>query len=124
MSELIYKDESYKIVGVLFEVYNNLGSGFSEIVYKDAIEYEFNTRNIKYEREKEYNVSYKDIILPHKFYADFIVYDKIILELKCAKEINKKHISQCINYLKVSNNKLAILANFHKDFLQHKRVIF
>jgi len=123
MSELLYKDESYDTVGVLFEVYNNLGSGFSEIVYKDAIEYEFRNRNIKFEREKEYSVTYKDTILSHKFYADFIVNDKIILEIKCAKAIDDKHTSQCLNYLKVSKNKLAILANFNKDYLQHKRIV-
>jgi GxxExxY protein len=123
MPNILYKDESYAIVGVLFEVYNNLGSGFSEIVYKDAIEYEFKIRNISYEREKEYSVRYKDTILSHKFYADFVVNDKIILEIKCSDGIHDKHISQCLNYLKVSDNKLAILANFHKDNLQHKRII-
>lgn len=123
MTNILYKDESYAIVGVLFEVYNNLGSGFSEIVYKDAIEYEFRVRNIPFEREKEYSVTYKETILPHKFYADFIVYDKIILELKCTESIHDKHISQCLNYLKVSNNKLAILSNFHKNELQYKRIV-
>lgn len=123
MSDLLYKSESYDIVGVLFEVYNNLGSGFSEIVYKDTIEYEFKTRNIPFEREKEYCVKYKDTILSHKFYADFIFYNKIILEIKCSDGIHDKHISQCLNYLKVSDNKLAILANFHKNYLQHRRII-
>ena len=123
MTNLIYKDESFAIVGVLFEVYNNLGSGFSEIVYKDAIEYEFKSKNILFEREKEYSVAYKDTILSHKFYADFIVNDKIILEIKCAENIHDKHIAQCINYLKVSKNKLAILANFQKNYLQHKRIV-
>lgn len=96
---------------------------FPEIVYKDAIEYEFNAKNISYQREKEYSVKYKDTILPHKFHADFIVFNKIILELKCAKGIDKKHISQCLNYLKVSNNRLAIIGNFNKDTLQYKRVV-
>ncbi|SFD32409.1 GxxExxY protein [Algibacter pectinivorans] len=123
MTDLLYKSESYSIVGILFEVYNNLGSGFSEIVYKDAIEYELKEKNIPFEREKEYAVKYKDTILSHKFYADFIIYDKIILEIKCSEAIHNKHISQCLNYLKVSNNKLALLANFHKDYLQHKRII-
>lgn len=123
MSDLLYKDESYEIIGVLFEVYNNLGSGFSEIVYKDAIEYEFKTRNIEFEREKEYRVTYKDTILSHKFYADFVVNDKIILELKCSESIHNKHISQCLNYLKVSNNRLAILANFQNDSLEYKRIV-
>lgn len=123
MSNILYKEESYKIVGILFEVYNNLGSGFSEIVYKDAIEYELKQNNIIYEREKEYKVHYKDTILQHKFYADFVIFNSIILEIKCVESLNDKHLSQCINYLKVSKNRLAILANFHKDFLDHKRII-
>jgi GxxExxY protein len=123
MSNILYKNESYSIVGVLFDVYNNLGSGFSEIVYKDALEYEFNDLNIPFEREKEFKINYKEIILPHKFYADFVVFDKIILEIKSIENLHDKHIAQCINYLKVSNCKLAILANFHKDFLDHKRIV-
>jgi GxxExxY protein len=123
MSNILYKDESYVIVGVLFEAYNNLGSGFSEIVYKDAIEYEFKKLNIPFQREKEFSVSYKEIILKHKFYADFVVFDKIILEIKSVENIHDKHIAQCLNYLKVSDCKLAIIANFHKDLLDHKRII-
>ena len=123
MSKIIYKNESYKIIGVLFEVYNNLGSGFSEIVYKDALEYEFKYLNIEYQREKEYVVNYKEIVLKHKFYADFIIFDKIILEIKSMKNLHDKHFTQCINYLKVSKCKLAILANFREDYLEHKRII-
>lgn len=123
MSNIIYKNESYDIVGVLFDVYNNLGSGFSEIVYKDAIEYEFKNLNIPFQREKEYHVNYKDTVLKHKFYADFVVFDKIILEIKSVENIHDKHIAQCINYLKVSGNRLALLANFHKDLLDYKRIV-
>jgi len=123
MANIIYKDESYLIVGCLFEVYNNLGSGFSEIVYKDAIEYEFRLNNIPFEREKEFTVNYKDVTLKHKFYADFVVFNKIILEIKSTDNLNDKHVSQCINYLKVSKFKLAILTNFHKDLLDHKRIV-
>lgn len=124
MSTLIYKDESYSIVGVLFEIYNQLGSGFSEIVYKDALEYEFKSLNIPFEREKEFKVSYKNITLPHKFYVDFVVFDKIILEVKSCDNLHDKHFAQCINYLKVSKLKLALLANFHKDLLDHRRIIY
>ena len=123
MTEIIYKHESYAIVGALFEVYNNLGSGFSEIVYKDALEYEFRKREIPFKREKEYSVAYKDIILPHKFYADFVIDNKIILEIKAVEDLHDKFISQCINYLKVSSCRLAILANFHKDLLDHRRIV-
>ncbi len=72
MTNLIYREESYLIIGKCFEVYNNLGPGFLEIVYKDALEYEFRKAKIPFEREKEYKVHYKNEILPHKFYADFL----------------------------------------------------
>ena len=123
MTQIIYKEESFQIMGILFDVHNNLGGGFSEIVYKDALEYEFKKLNIPFEREKEYEVHYKDIILNHKFYADFVVYDTIILELKSCKKLDSKHIAQCINYLKVSSNKLAILVNFNNKSLEYKRVV-
>ncbi|WP_179008434.1 GxxExxY protein [Winogradskyella forsetii] len=123
MSKIIYKDESYAIIGALFDVYNNLGSGFAEIVYKDAIEYEFRCRDIPFEREKCYIVNYKDIVLKHKFYADFVVFDKIKLELKTVELLTDKHLARCINYLKVSECKLALLINFHRDFLDHKRIV-
>ena len=123
MSELIYKKESFAIIGVLFDVYNNLGSGFSEIVYKDALEYEFKQLEIPFIREKQYNVNYKDIILKHNFYADFVIYDKIILEIKSVESFHDKHLSQCINYLKVSKCKLALLANFHERSLDYKRIV-
>lgn len=123
MTDILYKDESYKLVGILFEVHKQLGKGFSEIVYKDALEYEFKNSSILFEREKEYSVAYKNIILKHKFYADFIVFDKIILEIKSCKSLNDEHLSQCLNYLKVSKNKLAILANFNNNSLEYKRII-
>lgn len=123
MSNIVYKDEIYNIMSALFEVYNNLGSGFLEIVYKDALEYEFKRLKIPFVREKEYHVHYKDTVLKHKFYADFVLFDKIILEIKCSESIHEKHIAQCLNYLKVSDNKLAILANFQKDRFQYKRIV-
>lgn len=123
MANILYKEESYSIVGVLFEVYNNLGSGFSKIVYKDAPEYEFQQRNIIFEKEKEYSIMYKNFTLPHKFYADFVVQDKIILEIKSVENLHDKYFAQCINYLKVSGCRLAILANFHKYLLDHRRII-
>ncbi|HMR58198.1 MAG TPA: GxxExxY protein, partial [Cyclobacteriaceae bacterium] len=73
-----YQEKTYLLNGIAMEVHRILGRGFLEIVYKDALEYEFKNRKIKYEREKEYLIAYKDTILPHKFYADFVVFDKII----------------------------------------------
>jgi GxxExxY protein len=123
MSIYLYEDETYKIIGALMEVHKNLGKGFSEIVYKDAFEYELKEINFTFEREKEYLVHYKNIILNHKFYADFVVLDKIIIEIKSTDSLHEKHISQCLNYLHVSGHRLAILANFNKTSLEYKRII-
>ncbi|NOY76714.1 MAG: GxxExxY protein [Calditrichaeota bacterium] len=122
--ELIYQDESYKIIGICMEVHKNLGKGFLEIVYKDALEYEFKNAGIEFEREKEYIVRYKDIVLPHKFFADFIVFNKIILEVKSVSAITDEHIAQTLNYLKVSGLKLGLLINFGELSLRFKRIIF
>jgi GxxExxY protein len=105
------------------EVHNHLGAGFLEIVYKDALEYEFRKANIPFEREREYLVNYKGIILPHKFYADFVVFDKIILEIKGVSSLKEEFIAQCINYLKVSGCKLALLVNFGELKLNYKRIV-
>jgi len=123
MPDYLYEDDTYKIIGALIEVHKNLGKGFSEIVYKDAFEYELKKINFSFEREKEYLVHYKDIILNHKFYADFVVLDKILIEIKSTDSIHEKHISQCLNYLHVSGHRLAILVNFNKSSLEYKRII-
>jgi len=123
MTDIYYRRESFIIVGRLYEVYNQLGTGFSEIVYKDAIEHEFKMHDIPFEREKEYCVKYKDVILKHKFYADFVVMDKIILEIKTVEQLSDVHLNQCINYLKISGHKLAILANFKGEGLGYKRIV-
>ncbi len=123
MEKIIYKEESYQIIGKCMEVHNNLGAGFLEIVYKDALELEFQKANIPYEREKMYEVNYKGIILPHKFYADFVVFNKIILEVKGVSGISDEFIAQSLNYLKVSSNQLALLVNFGELKLNYKRIV-
>ena len=123
MSTIIHKDESYQIIGICIEVHNNLGPGFLEIVYKDAIEYEFKKANIPFEREKEYSVNYKGVILPHKFYSDFVVFDKIILEVKAVSRITDKFTAMGINYLKVSEQKLTLIVNFGELKLNSKRIV-
>ena len=123
MTDLIYKEESFQIIGKCFEIHNNLGPGFLEIVYKNALEYEFRNADIPFEREVEYEVNYKDIILPHKFYADFMVFDKIILEVKGVSGLADEHIAQTINYLKVSGTKLGLLVNFGELKLNFRRLI-
>lgn len=105
------------------EVYNSLGYGFLEIVYKDALEFEFKSNDIPYNREVQYHVNYKDIVLKHQFYADFVVFDSIILEIKSVDSIHDEFVAQAINYLKVSHNKLAIIVNFGKSRLEFKRIV-
>ena len=120
---IIYKEESYQIIGICMEIHNYLGCGFSEIVYKDALEIEFKNAGINFEREKRYDVEYKGIILQHQFYADFVVFDKIILEIKGKSEISDSDLAQAINYLKVSENKLALIINFGEEKLNYKRIV-
>ncbi|OFY85165.1 MAG: NADH:ubiquinone oxidoreductase [Bacteroidetes bacterium RIFCSPLOWO2_12_FULL_35_15] len=115
--------ESYEIIGICMEVHRILGKGLLEIVYKDAIEYELKKRNISYQREKKYEVEYKGIILPHYFYADFIVFDKIILEIKAQKGIVDEHYNWVINYLAISKCPLGLIVNFGDNSLITKRVI-
>ena len=117
------KNENYEIVGFCMEVHRILGPGLLEIVYKDALEIEFKSNNIPYEREKQYNVEYKGIILQHKFYADFVVYDDIILEVKSVKEISNDHLAQTLNYMKLADTPIGIIANFQNKSLVHKRLI-
>lgn len=115
--------ESGIIIGIAFEVHNILGKGFLEIVYKDAMEFELQRRNVAYAREKEYKIHYKGIILPHKFFADFVVFDQIILEIKAKDGIAEEHYAQTLNYLKVSGCKLGLILNFGETGLKIKRMI-
>ena len=105
------------------EVHRELGSGFSEIVYKDALEHELRLRGICFEREREFQVYYKGILLPHKFYADFIVDETIILEVKTVSSLQKEHLEQTINYLCVSGLNLGLLVNFRSNSLEYKRLV-
>lgn len=122
MENFPFKVKIYKILGLCMEVHNNLGHGFLEIVYKDALEFEFKRNQIPYEREKEYPVNYKGILLPHRFFADFIVFEKIILEVKGVNGIHDEHVAQAINYLKVSKNEVALVVNFGEPKLTFKRI--
>lgn len=123
MVDLIYKEEAFEIIGICMEVHRILGKGLLEIVYKDALEYEFKKREIPYAREKEFPVRYKDVILPHTFYADFVVREKAILEIKAKSSYSKEDIAQTINYLRLSNSRLGLLVNFGTSSLEHKRIV-
>jgi GxxExxY protein len=117
------EEETYKIIGICMEVHRNLGPGLLEIIYKDAIEIELKENSIFFEREKEFIIEYKGKILPHKFYADFVVNGDIILEIKAVKELSNEHTAQILNYIKLANSEIGLLVNFQTKSLQHKRFV-
>jgi GxxExxY protein len=124
MADIILKEESYKIIGLCMEVHTQLRMGFKEIIYKDALEIEFKTHNIPFAREKQFKIEYKGVILPRKYPADFVVYDKIILEVKATPLIINNFVARTINYLKTSGLQLGIIANFGENSFTSKRVVF
>ena len=123
MGELIYKDEAFKIIGCCMEVHRELGKGHGEVIYKDALEIEFQRQGIPFKREQEFKLTYKGVILPHKYFADFVVMDKIILEAKAIECLTDSHVKQTLNYLAASKLKLGLLVNFGEDSLNYKRVV-
>lgn len=124
MTEILYKEESYKIIGACMEVHKELGSGFFEAVYQEALEKEFKMQNIPFEREYEINIYYKDELLKKKYFADFICYNKILIELKALSALAGEHEAQVLNYLKATNYKLGLLINFGEQSLIYKRLVY
>ncbi len=123
MAEIIYENESYKIIGACIEVHKELGCGFLEAVYREALAIEFRNHGIPFEQEKSVDIYFKSIKLNKKYIADFICYDKIVLELKALSKITTEHESQLLNYLKATGLKLGILINFGEKSLKYKRLI-
>ncbi len=120
--KVIYPDESFNIIGAALEVHKTIGCGFTEPIYQDAFEIELQERGIPYQREKFLPVLYKGKPLTKYFRADFVCYDKIIVELKAVSDFSEEHYLQVYNYLKASGYKLGLLVNFGKKSLEHKRI--
>lgn len=123
MSDLIYPKEAYLITGLCMQIHRILGFGLAEIVYKDALTYELGEEEILFEREKKYEIIYKNIILPHFYFADFLAMNKIIIEIKAKSGIANEDIAQTVNYLKISGCKLGLIFNFGKPRLEVKRIV-
>lgn len=121
---LLFKEESFQIVGAAMEVHKTLGCGFLEPVYQEALEKEFAIRDLPFNAQFPLRIRYKDIFLQKTYIADFIAYDKIIVELKAVDELNNTHTAQVLNYLKATNFHLGILLNFGSTSLQSKRILF
>lgn len=123
VNDILFKDESYKIIGACMAVHHELGNGFLEAVYQEALEIEFQLRQIPYEREVELEIFYKDQILEKKYQADFICFNEIIIELKALSALESSHKSQVINYLKATDLQLGLLINFGQASFVSQRVI-
>jgi len=118
---LRFEEETYQIIGAAMKVHSELGPGFSEKVYQEALAIELSERNIPYVREKEIHAVYKGVELQATFIPDFVCYDKIVVELKAVRELEDVHRSQAINYAKVGGYKLALLINFGRSSLDKER---
>lgn len=117
-------DRTYQIIGAAMEVHKNLGGGFLEVIYGDALEQEFLARGIPYEREKELHIYYKDKVLPHHYKPDFICYGSVIVELKAIDHLTSENQAQIINYLAATRCKVGLLLNFGKISLEKRRFVF
>ena len=123
VSNYYLKDESYEVIGCCMEVHTQLGSGFLEAVYQEALTLEFAEAEIPYFEQAELQIKYKGNYLEKTYVADFICFDEIIVELKAVKELSDIHYAQLLNYLKATGLKLGLLINFGSKSLQYKRVI-
>ncbi len=123
VANLLLGEETYRIIGLCMDIHNILGFGFREIVYKDAMEYEFKKIGLPYVREKPYLIPYKDIILPRTYDADFLAYDSVLLEVKARSFIHEDFLTQTRNYLKASGLQLGLILNFGEPSFKFKRVI-
>jgi len=123
MSDLLYKDEVFKLVGHCIEIHDEIGKGQDEVLYKDAFTVELQHAQIPFARERKYEVTYKRVILPHHYFADFVVWDKILFEAKAVERLIEVHVKQVLNYLAASKLELGLLVNFGADSLEWKRVV-
>ena len=123
MSEIIYKEESYKIIGACMKVHAQLGAGFLEAVYQEALEKELGNNKIPFKRQHKLSLYYDGELLKKYYIADFLLYDSIILEIKAIEYLNPKINNQLRNYLKATNSRLGLLINFGKSSLEYKRIL-
>ena len=120
-SKILYKEESYAIIGACFNVYKEKGNGFLEAVYQECLEIEFSFQEIPYETQKNLQLTYRDQILKQTYKPDFLCYNKIIIEIKALSKIVDEHRAQVLNYLNGAGFKLGILVNFgHHPKLEYE----
>ncbi len=125
MVEVVLKEESYKIVGACFEVYNAMGCGFLEAVYQECLGIEFSKQTIPFKAQAPLELSYKGQMLEQKYVPDFTCFEKVIVEIKALKELSDEHRAQVHNYLKATGYRLGLRVNFgHHSKLQYERIVY
>jgi GxxExxY protein len=122
--ELLFRDESYAILGACFEVYKEKGAGFLEAVYQECLGIEFQARGVPYEEKPRLRLTYKGRELIQVYEPDFLCFGEIILELKAVKLVTDEHRAQVINYLRATGKQLGLLINFgHYPKIEHERFL-
>ncbi|MBI2439747.1 MAG: GxxExxY protein [Lentisphaerae bacterium] len=120
--EIIYREESYQIVGACFEVYKEKGNGFLEAVYQECLGKEFKLQGIDFREKPRLQIDYKGQVLEQYYEPDFLCLGKIIVEIKAVKNVSDEHRAQLINYLKATGLRLGLLVNFgHYPKIEHER---
>ena len=121
---IIYKLESYEVMGACFEVYKDKGSGFLEAVYQECLEIELGVRKVPFKSQPQLALAYKGRPLKTKYIPDFLCYDKIIVELKAVSALTDEHRAQLQNYLRAAKVRLGLLVNFgHYPKVEYERIV-
>jgi GxxExxY protein len=123
-TKLLYEELTYAIIGAAMEVHRILGPGFLEFVYEEALCYELTLRGIPFERQKELDIYYKDLLIPKKYRPDLIVDGKVIVDVKASSGLTNIDEAQLLNYLKATKTRVGLLINFGTESLEHRRRIF
>jgi GxxExxY protein len=123
LSQMIFKEEVYQIIGSAIEVHNKLGCGFLEPVYQEAFNIELAERHIPARPQVELKIEYKGHKLEKSYIADYVIFEKIIVEIKAIENLTKREESQILNYLKATGFELGLLINFGAQSLQWKRMV-
>jgi GxxExxY protein len=124
VSDALFKEEGYQLMGAAFEVYNELGSHLAEDIYQASLEVELSTRNIPFDAQRRLDVFYKGVKLQPFFIPDLFVHGEIIVELKAVKTLLPEHTAQLMNYLALTGKKVGYLINFaHVGTLEWKRIV-
>lgn len=119
----LFENECRAIIGAAFEVHNELGHGFLENVYQEALMFEFQAKGIQYTKEQRLLIRYKGHLLDKYYVADFLCFEKIIIEIKACESIKSEHVGQVLNYLKATQLQLALILNFGAKSVQIKRIV-